>query len=142
MNVTSIYPVLMTNRVQETADFYREHFGFEETFATDWYVSLRHATRPEFELAVLLSDHPTIPPGYGAPSRGLLVNVEVDDARGEHARLVDQAELPEVQSLRDESFGQRHFILRDPSGNLIDVIQSIPPSEDYAESYAPGVASE
>jgi len=142
MSMTSIYPVLMTDRVQETADFYREHFGFKETFATDWYVSLRHAVRPEFELALLQSDHPTIPQGYGSPSRGLLINVEVEDARAEHARLVEQVGLPEVQSLRDESFGQRHFIVRDPSDNLVDVIQNIPPSEDFVLDYAPGGARE
>ena len=51
-----------------------------------------------------------------------------------------EAGLPEVQPLRDESFGQRHFILRDPSGNLVDVIENIPPTEDYAASYAEGAA--
>ena len=140
-NVTSIYPVLMTDRVAQTAGFYREHFDFEETFSADWYVSLRHRSRPEFELAVLRFDHPTIPAGFGAPSRGLLINIEVEDAKAARARLVGEAGLPEVQPLREESFGQRHFILRDPSGNLVDVIENIPPSEDYASSYADGAAN-
>ena len=48
---------------------------------------------------------------------------------------MDQAGHPVVLSLRDEDFGQRHFILRDPAGNLVDVIQSIPASEEYAQSY-------
>ena len=42
MRVSSVYPVLITDTVADTADFYRSHFGFEDTFASDWYVSLRH----------------------------------------------------------------------------------------------------
>jgi hypothetical protein len=38
--------------------------------------------------------------------------------------------------LRDEDFGQRHFITADPNGVLIDVIKPIPPSAEFAELYA------
>jgi hypothetical protein len=33
-----------------------------------------------------------------------------------------------------QEFGQRHFILSAPDGLLLDVIQSIAPSEDYADA--------
>ena len=33
--------------------------------------------------------------------------------------------------LRDEAFGQRHFITADPNGVLIDVIKPIPPTAEY-----------
>ena len=35
-------------------------------------------------------------------------------------------------TLRDEAFGQRHFILADPGGVLVDVIKPIPPSAEFA----------
>ncbi|MFX4229610.1 MAG: hypothetical protein ACFHHU_17570 [Porticoccaceae bacterium] len=38
--------------------------------------------------------------------------------------------------LRDEPFGQRHFITRDPNGVLIDVIKPIPPSAEFLAQYA------
>lgn len=38
--------------------------------------------------------------------------------------------------LRSEEFGQRHFIVADPNGVLIDVITPIPPSGTFAEQYA------
>jgi hypothetical protein len=41
------------------------------------------------------------------------------------------------KSLRDEAFGQRHFITRDPNGVLIDVIRPIPPDADFAAQYQP-----
>ena len=51
-------------------------------------------------------------------------------------RLVT-AGLPILRSLRDEAFGQRHFITKDPNGVLIDVIKPIPPSAEFLAQYAP-----
>ena len=36
-----------------------------------------------------------------------------------------------VQALRDEVFGQRHFIAADPNGILVDVITPIEPDPDW-----------
>ncbi len=135
MNISSVYPVLITDHVHQTADYYRRHFGFEDTFISDWYVSLRHSKAPLQELAVLQTGHPTIPEGYSTPCRGIVINVEVEDAEAEYERLACQANLPVVLPLRDEEFGQRHFILRDPAGNLVDIIQNIAVTEEYAGSY-------
>jgi catechol 2,3-dioxygenase-like lactoylglutathione lyase family enzyme len=136
MTLQSSYPVLMVEDARAAADFYIRFFGFEETFSIDWYVSLRHATRPESELAFVQADHESIPAGYRTPSRGVLLNLEVSDAAGEYARLVDGNGLEPLLPLRDEAFGQRHFIVRDPAGNLVDVIENIPPSEEFATAYA------
>lgn len=136
MALRNTYPVLMVEDVQVTAAFYTRFMGFEETFAMDWYVSLRHAERPTSELAFLQASHETVPSGYAAASRGVLINFEVDDAVAEYARLVGQAGLDALLPLRDEPFGQRHFILKDPAGNLVDVIQNIPPSDAFAAAYA------
>ncbi|WP_181777548.1 VOC family protein [Amycolatopsis pittospori] len=132
MRLTSFYPVVMTDRLAETRDFYRDHFGFELTFEADWYVSLK---RGEWELAILVPGHDTIPAGFGKPVQGLLLNFEVEDVDAEHRRLVVEAGLPEALSLRSEEFGQRHFIVADPNGVLIDVIQEIPPTGEYAEQF-------
>lgn len=133
MSPTSFYPVLMTGDVPTTAAFYRDAFGFETTFEADWYVSLRLGT---FELAILDHAHATIPPGYGAPARGLLLNLEVEDVDALHDRLVARQQLQPVLPLRDEDFGQRHFLLEGPDGVLIDVIQPIEPTEEFAAAYA------
>lgn len=136
MHIESFYPVLMARDVQGVAAFYRELFGFEVTFESDWYVSLK-SSGPfrDFELAVLHPDHPTVPQGYGSPSQGVIVNVEVDDAATHYRRIVDGGLAPEVLTLRDEEFGQRHFIVVDPGGGLVDVIENIPPSGEFAAMY-------
>lgn len=133
MAVSSIYPVLMTSDVAGTAAFYRDAFGFETTFEADWYVSLR---RDAWELAVLHAEHETIPDGHGAPSAGVLINIEVDDVDAEYERLVVGAGLPLARDIRSEAFGQRHFILAAPDGVLVDVITNIEPDAEFAAQYA------
>ncbi|QTV79317.1 VOC family protein [Microbacterium sp. NIBRBAC000506063] len=132
MEITSFYPVLMVDDVAASADFYRDVLGFETTFESDWYVSLRFDGG---ELAILDRSHETIPGGFGEPVRGLLLNVEVPDAAAEHARIVGERGLPERLALRDEAFGQRHFIVEAPGGVLLDVIEPIAPSPEFAEAY-------
>lgn len=133
MEITSFYPVLMVDDVAAAARFYREELGFETTFAACWYVSLRYGGG---ELAILDRSHETIPEGYREPVRGLLLNVEVPDAAAEHVRLVGERGLPERLTLRDEAFGQRHFIIEAPGGVLIDVVEPIEPSPEFADAYA------
>ncbi|TJV16034.1 MAG: glyoxalase, partial [Mesorhizobium sp.] len=47
---------------------------------------------------------------------------------------------PILRTLRDEAFGQRHFITKDPNGVLIDVIKPIPPSAEFLEQFVEGAA--
>ena len=136
MKCTQFYPVLMTERVRETARFYIDHFGFVPQFEADWYVHLQSATDPALNLAVLARGHATIPAAQRQASvGGLLLNFEVADVDAEHARLM-AAGLPEVQPLRSEDFGQRHFITQDPNGVLIDLITPIEPSKAFKAQYA------
>lgn len=44
--------------------------------------------------------------------------------------------------MKDEDFGQRHFITSDPNGILIDVIQIIPPDETYRSQFNEKIWSE
>lgn len=134
MSLQSFYPVLLAEDVAASARFYTEHMGFRDEFRSDWYVSLAHGENPAFELAVLQRTHETIPDGFREPSTGLLLNFEVSDARSEYERLKG-AGLRIVLPLRDEAFGQRHFIGVDPGGVMIDVIEEIPPSPEFAAQF-------
>jgi catechol 2,3-dioxygenase-like lactoylglutathione lyase family enzyme len=137
--MTSFYPVVMTADVEEAAAFFVRHFGFETTFSAEWYASLR---RGDAELAFLDPAHETIPAGFGRVASGLLLNYEVDDARGAYDRLVLAAGLRVALDLRDEDFGQRHFIVVAPGNVLVDVIQNIPPADAYAGAYTQETAAD
>ncbi|MFH1796918.1 MAG: VOC family protein [Pseudomonadota bacterium] len=135
MKTTSYYPVLMTDDVAGTAAFYVEHFEFKPLFESDWYVHLQSARDRRVNLGIVAGDHETVPPEGRGKVCGLLINFEVKDPDSVYERVV-AAGLPILRSLRDEPFGQRHFITRDPNGVLIDVIRPIPPSAEFAAQYA------
>jgi catechol 2,3-dioxygenase-like lactoylglutathione lyase family enzyme len=134
MKVTSYYPVLMTADVAGTAAFYQAHFGFVPLFTADWYVHLQLEGDPSVNLAVLDGQHETIPPAGRGRVSGMLLNFEVDDPDAVHERF-KAAGLPILLSLRDEAFGQRHFITSDPNGVLIDIIKPIPPTGEFVAQY-------
>jgi catechol 2,3-dioxygenase-like lactoylglutathione lyase family enzyme len=137
MKTTSYYPVLMVHDVAATAAFYVEHFAFKPLFESEWYVHLQSSEDPTVNLAILNGEHETIPvEGRGQRAAGVLINFEVEDVDAVHDRLV-AAGLPILRSLRDEDFGQRHFITADPNGVLIDVIKPIEPSAEYLAKFAP-----
>lgn len=134
MQVNSFYPVLMSDKIAATRDFYVQYFGFQITFEADWYVSLKSADS-RYELAFVAYNHETVVAAYQKPVQGLLLNFEVDDADAEYERLVQTAGLPLKRELVTEDFGQRHFAIADPNGVLIDIIQVVPPSNEYAAQY-------
>ncbi len=136
MKIAQFYPVLMVSDVAALAAFYRTHFGFKPLFELDWYTHLQSADDPAINLAILDAGHETIPEGFrGRTADGMLLNFEVADVDAVHARLQAHG-LPMLLGLRDEAFGQRHFITRDPAGTLIDVITPIPPSSEFLDAYA------
>lgn len=136
MKTTSYYPVIMVEDVGVTSAFYVEHFRFEPLFESDWYVHLRSSEDKKVNLGILRYDHPTVPAEGRKKAEGILINFEVKDVDAVHDRL-NAAGLPMLLSLRDEDFGQRHFITKDPNGILIDVIKPIEPSEAFLAQFAP-----
>ncbi|MEX0953872.1 MAG: VOC family protein [Rhizobiaceae bacterium] len=136
MKASSYYPVLMTDDVAGTAEFYVRHFRFRSLFDSGWYVHLQSAESKRVNLGIVQSDHETVPVEARGRTSSLLINFEVKDADAVYERI-KAAGLPIVLALRDEAFGQRHFITRDPNGVLIDVIKPIAPSAEFAAQYQP-----
>ena len=126
---SNLYPLIQVRDVAATAAFYIQHFGFTPVFESDWYVQLRGGDRQN-ELAIIGFDHESIPPAGRQPTSGLILSFEVADAAADTVRLAD-AGVPIVQALRDEVFGQRHFIAADPNGIFVDVITPIEPDPDW-----------
>ncbi len=134
MKTTSYYPVIMTDDVAGTAAFYEKHFRFEALFDSGWYIHLQSREDEKVTLAVLDGNHKTIPAAGRGKVSGLLLNVEVEDVDAVYD-AVRAADLPILLDIRDEDFGQRHFITADPNGVLIDVIKPIPPKGEYVALY-------
>lgn len=130
--ITSVFPTICAGSVAETARFYRRLFGFETVFEVDWYVQLQAPGQPATQIGVVARTHGSVPTRHQRPPAGVLISIEVDDVDGVYLRS-RAAGHPAVLSLRDEEWGQRHFITLDPAGTMVDVITPIAPSSpEYA----------
>lgn len=135
--IASLYPVLMTDDVPRLHAFYRRLLGLGDTFASDWYVSLAAGGDPgsPVQLAIVDRTHESVPDAHRrAGARGMLVTVEVADVDAVHARAQED-DLAFHVPLRDEAWGQRHFVCEDPDGALVDVVQVIEVGAEYAADY-------
>ncbi len=134
MKVNSYYPVVTVEDVATATAFYEQHFGFEKGFDSGWYVHLMLPGHPAVNLAIMEASHDSLPDGFRNPAQGILLNLEVEDVDAFYEKMV-QAKVDILRPLKDEPWGQRHFILKDPAGVMIDVIKLIPPTAEFAAQY-------
>ena len=135
MAVLAWYPCLCVDDVERSVAFYTALLGLDFTADVGWYVEVG---RPPADIVVALVErgHPSVPAGFGAQRGGMLVSVLVDDAPALAVAIERGTTI--AQNLRDEPFGQRHFIAVDPDGFLVDVIQRIRPSGAFLRDLALG----
>jgi catechol 2,3-dioxygenase-like lactoylglutathione lyase family enzyme len=133
MTITGCYPVLLTRDVEQARHFFERLFGFVPRFASDWYVQLAHPAHG-CEIAVMTTQHASLPAAAQTPAAGVLLSFEVPDASIEYVRLL-RLGAAMVHTVRDEAWGQRHFLLQGPDGVFIDVIEQIAPDAEHAAAY-------
>ena len=130
----SLFPDICCDDVKAARDFYVALFGFEPLFEIDWYVQLRSPLDPNVQIAFVAREHDSVPAAHRVRAQGVLITLEVDDAVTLYARAREQG-VPIAQPLRDEVFGQRHFMALDPTGLLVDVVELIPLAPEFARAH-------
>jgi len=111
---------ICSDELQKSKDFYVELLGFKVKYDSDWYVQLCSPTDSEIEYGIMQRDHELVPPEFQKPPTGVYVTFVVDDVDVIYAKALNM-ELAIVQEPRNEFYGQRRFLTKDPSGCLIDV---------------------
>ncbi|MBL8680393.1 MAG: VOC family protein [Myxococcales bacterium] len=132
--IRSIHPVLCVRSVAASRDFYVSLLGLSVVFDSGWFAQLQCAHAPSQQLGLVEFSHPSVPEAHRSLPRGALVTVEVDDVDVVYARAREKG-LEIALSLRDEDFGQRHFMTIDPDGLLVDIVKMIAPSKEYEAHY-------
>jgi catechol 2,3-dioxygenase-like lactoylglutathione lyase family enzyme len=107
--------------VAASREFYASLLGLDVAVDHGWYAELAHDGR--VVLALVHDGHETVPPAAAGPARGLLVSFEVDDAAA--VRTTARAlGAPTILDLRTE-LGQKHLMVADPDGTIVDVIERV-----------------
>ncbi len=121
---------IVTPHLPECRDFYVGHFGFQVAADLQWYIQLR-SPDGTYNLGFVLPNRPELDTVFQQPftsGKGVYLGIEVQDVRATLASF-QRAGVPIASSLRDEAWGERHFVIRDPAGCLVNVWQRISDSE-------------
>ena len=111
---------ICSDDLQESKTFYVNLLDFQVKYDSDWYVQLCLPTDPETEFGVIQRDHELVPEAYQNAPNGMYVTFVVDDVDVAYERAVDMG-VPIIREPRNEFYGQRRFLVTDPSGCLIDI---------------------
>jgi catechol 2,3-dioxygenase-like lactoylglutathione lyase family enzyme len=111
VSVSRAVPNIQSDRPAETRDFFLDLLGFEVAMDIGWVVTLTSPTNSSAQVNIIGNDD------MAAPG----ISVEVPDVDAVHARALERG-LEIAYSLRDEDWGVRRFMLREPSGTLVNVV--------------------
>src|SRR4029450_7515211 len=104
-------PNIRSDRPAETRDFFVELLGFEVAMDMGWVVTVASPTNRSAQVTIVGDDD------RAAPG----ISVEVADVDAVHARAVKQG-FEIAYSLRDEEWGVRRFMLREPGATAVTAL--------------------
>jgi hypothetical protein len=111
VTISRAVPNIKSDAAAETRDFFVELLGFEVAMDLGWVVTVASPTNPAVQITIIGNDDPAAPG----------ISVEVDDVDAVHARALERGlEIP--YPLRDEEWGVRRFMLREPSGTIVNIL--------------------
>jgi catechol 2,3-dioxygenase-like lactoylglutathione lyase family enzyme len=111
MTIDRAVPNIRSERPAETRDFFVDLLGFDVAMDIGWVMTLASPTNPSVQVTIVGNDD------MAAPG----ISVGVDDVDAVHARAVELG-FEIAYPLRDEEWGVRRFMLREPSGTLVNVV--------------------
>jgi catechol 2,3-dioxygenase-like lactoylglutathione lyase family enzyme len=111
VSIKRAVPNIRSDRAPETRDFFVDLLGFEVAMDMGWVTTLVSPTDPSAQVTIVSNDD------MAAPG----ITVEVADVDAVHAKAIEKG-FEIAYPLRDEEWGVRRFMLREPSGTTINVL--------------------
>ena len=113
MSIRRVVPNITSDKLDACRDFYVGLLGFQVAMDMGWIVTFESPSNPTAQVSVLRKDAsaPVIPQ----------LTVEVADVDAVHAEALRRG-LELVHPLSDEPWGVRRFFLRDPLGNIVNIL--------------------
>ena len=114
------FPIITADDLEAVKGFYIDFLGFTAVFDSDWFVDLQAPEEPLLEIGVWWADHELVPPGVAGRPQGLLIDVVVDDVDQKYDEAGRRG-MEMIIDLRNEPYGQRRFVTRDPAGTMVEI---------------------
>lgn len=111
MSIRRVVPDIRSDKFDESREFYGL-LGFQEVMDLGWVVTMASPANPTAQVTLIGPEAPELQPDF---------SVEVADVDAVHAAVnASGAEI--VYALRDEPWGVRRFFVRDPNGQVVNVL--------------------
>ena len=126
MKVIRIVPNLSSAAFAASRDFYAALFDLGVSVELDWYLQLAPQSDNKLNIGFVKPDHELFAgrTASAAGTHGLVLTVHVDDVDEAYERAKRLgAEI--AAEIRNEEHGQRHFLVVDPNGVLLNVMSTI-----------------
>ena len=111
MTIDRAVPNIRSDRAAETRDFFVGLLGFDVAMDLGWVVTVASPTNHSAQVTIISNDDPAAPG----------ISVGVDDVDAIHADALKLG-LEIVYPPRDEEWGVRRFMLREPSGTTVNIV--------------------
>jgi uncharacterized glyoxalase superfamily protein PhnB len=131
-NPNKLFPLFVTEKLQQTKQFYLEKAGFRVTYDMPMYLQVAYGDGDGPELCFMKPD--AFPDGRTRPSfngRGVIVSIPTENADDKFAAL-EAAGAQLASKPEDKPWGWRSFFAVDPNGVLLDffhVYKEVAPAE-------------
>jgi len=100
-------------------EFYTKLFDFIIDYDSDWFVHLISKDK-QLELGIIDRTHELVPTEYQNKPQGSYITIVVENA-DDIFDIALKEKFDVIQEPNDTFYGQRRFLLKDPSGMLVDV---------------------
>lgn len=124
--IEALFPVMVVPNLEAVKHFYETVFGFTAVFYDPGFYLHLVSPSSGVQIGFLLPFHAS-QPGFLHPvmaPEGFVLSMEVKDAALAYAEAQRLA-LDVAMPLKTEPWGQIHFIVRDPAGMSVDVVQHL-----------------
>jgi catechol 2,3-dioxygenase-like lactoylglutathione lyase family enzyme len=113
MTVQRVVPDLKSEHLDRARRFYAAVLELEPVMDHGWIVTFADPSTESCQISLMSHDEtaPVVP----------AVSVQVDDVDAAYARAIE-AGAEVVHPLSDESWGVRRFFVRDPDGNVLNIL--------------------
>lgn len=126
MRVMRIVPNVASDAFVSSRDFYTDLFDLEVSVELDdWYLQLKSADDPRLNIGFLkpgtelfANQEPSSTPS------GVVLTIHVDDVDEAYERAT-RLGADVAAEIRNEEHGQRHFVVVDPNGLLLNVMSNV-----------------
>ena len=113
MTIKRVVPDIISQRMDESREFYTKFLGFEVAMDMGWVLTFVSPSNPTAQITLVQGSEKAMP----QPN----MSIVVADVDAVHAKAVALG-LPIVYPVTDEPWGVRRFFVADPNGVIINIL--------------------